>query len=730
MKTYAVLIPHEEYGQINAIIETSYQITKHTMFNQILKEYWDAIHEPFALEFMIHQQNITLCITASDQALDLIMGSLYANFAHIQIEPYPSLQEDIPGNWNVASADLKFLREDIIPLRDYSVCYVDSLAPPFNAFQCLPPEGKYVMQFVLKPVPDSTRLHMSLKAALFKERFRHMFRPKYWLKKHGTAKRFKGIAEKYVAELFHVSARCGVALPPDYSDERDVPHLLNQMFRGYTETYSADGNRFFLAKPLYGEPARERLEKRVHLKPFKLSTKEIATLWHIVPPGPGAPVTKLMSKRFTPPTNLPSLHTDPDLGLFGVNSYRGNERLFGILPEDRLRHMYVIGKTGSGKSKLLELLIRDDIEQGRGAAVIDPHGDLVDAVVRSIPQERISDVVLFDPCDKQFPVSFNPFSAVPAEHREVVAQDLFQAFLSTKITCPSEETERLLLRAIETVIGIPGSTVRTILRLLRDESFRRDVVFSLDNPALGTFWSEDFLDIPVSERDVLLASLENRIGQLLATDLIHHVMDAPINKVNLVEIMQRKKILLIRLPKGILGARNARFLASLLLARIRHAAGRSYRNVADGGHSFSLYIDEFHCMTSKLMMSVFQQATQSGLAVTIANQCLSQLTEDVRKELLQNVGSFLSFQLSGHEAELVSERFPSTDLMDLMNLSLREFFVQMTVKGEKTPTFTGKTIDVTYGEDFTEQIRHYSREHYAVPLGDAQDIAELWSRAA
>ncbi len=730
MKTYAVHIPHEEYGQIMAIIETSYNITKHTMFNQVLKEYWDAICEPFALEFMVHRQNITLCITAPDPVLELMLGSLYANFAHIQVEPYPSLHEDIPSDWSVSCSEMKLLREDIIPLKDYSVCFVDSLAPAFSAFQCLPLEGKYVMQFVLKPIADSTKHHMAMKTALFKERFRHMFRPKYWIKKHGTAKRFKGIAEKYVSELFSLSARCGVALPPDYSDERDVPHLLNQMLRGYTETYSSDGNRFFLSKPIHGEKALERLDSRPLLKPNKISTKEMATLWHVVAPGPGAPVSKLMSKRFTPPTNLPSLQTDPDIGLFGVNTYRSVERPFGILPEDRLRHMYVIGKTGSGKSKLLELLIRDDIEQGRGAAVIDPHGDLVDSVLRSIPQERINDVVLFDPCDKNFPVSFNPFSCVPAEHREVVAADLFQAFRSAKVECPSEETERLLLRSIETVIGVPGSTVRTILRLLKDSSFRRDVVYALENPALENFWTEDFEDIPAGELEVLLASLENRIGQLLATDLIHHVMDAPINKVNLVEIMQRKKILLIRLPKGILGATNARFLASLLLARIRHAAGRSYRDLANGKNGYSLYIDEFHCMTSKLMMSVFQQATQSGLSVTIANQCLSQLEEGVRKELLQNVGTFLSFQLSGHEAELVSERFNAVDHMDLMNLSLRDFFVQMSVRGEQTSTFTGRTIDVTYGEDFSQQVRNYSREHYAVPLGDAQDIAQLWSRAA
>ncbi len=702
------------------------------MFEQLFKEIWEGVNERFALELILEKQKIALTFSGSDQVLDFISSLIYANYPQVQISPHPQLSEVIPADWSLTTAELETTREDIIPLKSYYDLMIDALGVPVSVWTQLPLEGKYVAQYVAEPLPDTTYQQARLKFSSLKARLQHLTSPKYWIHPYAKKVQKEAIAARLHGEFFSVTARLAVSFPPGSEKTQYAQDYLSTMSKGYAPFHSPVLNSLRMTHIHRDEQARELLMERQTRKPFRLTGREFTSFWHMVSPCNETPVSPLLSKRLSPPDSLPMKSTSPDVALFGTNTYRGVERDFGLLPQDRLKHTYILGKTGTGKSKLLELLIRDDLEQGRGVAVIDPHGDLIDSVIRSIPKERINDVVLFHPADSDFAMSFNPCSSVVESQREEVAFALLQAFRSADVACDTNDREKLLLNAITTVLGIAGSTLRTVLLFLKDTQFRQSIIDDLPPGQLETYWNSEFLTLSDNERDLLVASLENKLGQLLASEQLHHVLDNPVSKIRFSEILEQKKIFLARLPKGILGSQNALFLASLLLARLGQAAQNTSSAHPLDQLNCSLYIDEFQCMTSELLLKLLKQATKSGLAIALANQNLSQLDESISKEVLDCIGTFISFQLSANDSQTVQEHFGSIDASDIAHLSLREFFIRLSVNGELSPPFTGKTLDVNHnqGLDTSNSVRDASRAQYAFHTKTASDIAQLWARAA
>jgi hypothetical protein len=396
---------------------------------------------------------------------------------------------------------------------------------------------------------------------------------------------------------------------------------------------------------------------------------------------------------------------------------------FGIKRFDRRRHLYVLGKSGSGKSCLLQLLIKDDIEKGRGCAVLDPHGDLVDDILRLIPQHRINDVVLFDPSNKDFAPSFNPMAPVRPELKLRVAMSFLDSFKRVFGADWSERMDHVLRYAVLGLLSAPGSNLVSLRRMLADEKFRGDIVRQARDESVKRFWLREFVARRKEFEEGPISRLLNRLDELLATDTLRHILGQDTNLFDFRDLMDNQKIVLLKVSKGVLGSENATLLGSMLVWKIYEAAMSRADIPAEDRQDFSLYVDEFQNFATESFGEILSEARKYNLSLTFANQFLSQLPGSIRNTIFGNVANLLSFRVGADDASAVSAEFaPAFGDSDLVNLPIRSFYLRMSIDGQVQSPFSGRTVDLEYpapGKDFASQCVSASQKKYCTAVHHA-----------
>jgi type IV secretory pathway TraG/TraD family ATPase VirD4 len=401
---------------------------------------------------------------------------------------------------------------------------------------------------------------------------------------------------------------------------------------------------------------------------------------------------------------------------------------FGIKRSDRRRHLYVVGKSGAGKSKLLELLIKNDIVSGKGVGVLDPHGDLVDNILRIVPEHRVKDVVIFDPSDLQYPPSFNPLEQVPEHLKMRVTIGFIEIFKKLFGTNWSPRLEHVLRYTTLALLDTPGTTVLSILKMLTDKNYRQMIVRNIQDNVVKNFWVNEFASWSEKFDNEAITPLLNKVGQFVATNMIRNIVGQPHNQFQFRDIMDSKKILLMKISKGILGEENSALLGAIAITKIYQAAMSRADTQESKRVDFYLYVDEFHNFATDTFDEILSEARKYRLNLTIANQFLGQLDGKIRKTVFGNVGSLISFRVGGEDANVLAAEYnPRFSERDIINLGVRDFCVKMSIDGEVREAFSGRTLEMeTPEKNFAEQCIEHSRATYARPLEEVNGVLKRW----
>jgi type IV secretory pathway TraG/TraD family ATPase VirD4 len=378
----------------------------------------------------------------------------------------------------------------------------------------------------------------------------------------------------------------------------------------------------------------------------------------------------------------------------------------------------------------MQLLVRDDMEKGYGCAVIDPHGDLIDDILRLIPRHRAGDVVLFDPGNPDFAPSFNPMSPVRPDLKLRVAMSFLDSFKRTFGSDWTERMDHVLRYAVLGLVTVPGCNLVSLRKMLSDERFRADIVRQARDESVKRFWLREFTARRKEFEEGPISRLLNRLDELLATETMRHILGQSTNLFNFREFMDSRKIVLLKISKGVLGSDNASLLGSMLVWKIYEAAMSRADIAAEDREDFYLYVDEFQNFATESFGEILSESRKYNLSLTFANQYLNQLPTQIRQTIFGNIANLLSFRIGAEDAATVASEFsPVFGDGDLVNLAIRDFYVKMSVNGQIQAPFSGRTKDLIYpatGEDVAKECVAAALKKYCLPVrGHATTQAAL-----
>jgi hypothetical protein len=388
-----------------------------------------------------------------------------------------------------------------------------------------------------------------------------------------------------------------------------------------------------------------------------------------------------------------SFEADNRITILGRMNFRSDRRLFGIKRADRRAHMYVIGKTGTGKSTLLENMIRQDIENGEGLALLDPHGDLAGKIYSSVLESRKGDVIYLNAPDPNQPYGFNPLGNVSVVKRPLAASGLIEVFKKIWSDAWGPRMEYILRNAILALLDRPNSTLADMPRLFDDKVFRRAAMFSCRNEHVRYFWLVEYEKYPARLKAEAIAPIQNKVGAFLANPILRRILTEPTNDLRMRSIMDEGRILLVNLAKGKIGEDVTSLLGALIVSRIG-LAGLSRANIPEENRKdFYLYMDEFQTFTTLSLANMLAELRKYRLNLILAHQFLNQLQPELRSAILGNVGTIISFRVGAEDAQILEAEFqPEFRLTDLVNLPNHKIYLKLMVDGVVSRGFSGEKV--------------------------------------
>ncbi len=417
-----------------------------------------------------------------------------------------------------------------------------------------------------------------------------------------------------------------------------------------------------------------------------------------------------------------------DITPLGITNFRTRPIKFGIKTDDRRRHVYLIGKTGMGKSTVLENMIIADIRAGRGLAVIDPHGDLAEKVIHFIPTNRINDTIYFNPADMDFPIALNVLEKVDAEHRHLVASGLVGVFKKLWAESWGPRLEYLLRNAILALLDYPDATMLGIMRILTDKEFRKKVVTKLTDPVVKSFWVDEYSKYPDKFQAEAIAPIQNKVGQFLSSSIIRNIVGQVKSSINMREVMDEGKILILNLAKGRIGEDNSALLGAMIITKIQLAAMSRVDIKEQDRKDFYLYVDEFQNFATESFASILSEARKYRLSLIIAHQYIEQLDEKVCSAVFGNVGTLMCFRVGAQDAEFIAREFaPRFTEEDVVNLGKYDVYMKLMIDGVASEPFSATTAPPVSGStDNAQKIINATRERYGRPREVVEDKIMRW----
>ncbi|MEX0919235.1 MAG: type IV secretory system conjugative DNA transfer family protein [Parcubacteria group bacterium] len=417
---------------------------------------------------------------------------------------------------------------------------------------------------------------------------------------------------------------------------------------------------------------------------------------------------------------------------FAETDSRHNRKKFGIKSKDRSKHIYVIGKTGMGKSTLLENMAVQDIQSGNGLAFIDPHGGTAEKLLEYVPKERIKDVIYFAPFDTDHPISFNVMEDVGANKRHLVVNGLMSVFEKIWEDAWSARMAYILQNTLLALLEYPGATLLAVNRMYTDKEFRNKVVENVTDISVKSFWVDEYAKYTDKYATEATPAIQNKIGQFAGNPLIRNIIGQPKSSFDLRKIMDEKKIMIVNLSKGRVGEGNARLLGSMLITKLYLAAmSRADEKAVSLAKlpQFYLYVDEFQSFADKSFADILSEARKYKLNLTMAHQYIEQMEEEVRDAVFGNVGTMIAFRVGAYDAEVLEKEFaPTFTVEDIVSLGLRQIYLKLMIDSVSSPPFSASTLPpIAVPEtSYVDLIVESSRKQFSRPKDEVEKLIVDW----
>lgn len=657
-----------------------------------------------SLEFAASSQFLKFYFVADPAYTSIISSQLYAEFPNAEVE---EAKEYLPTDQhNMAFAQVNFKQASTASFKTYKELEENFLKALSAVISKTDPVDRVFVQLALKKVGSKIyeRGVKGLRYSLFGSRTEKLYQDLY-VGKFRVA---------YLSSNKHIAS----------SKVKTILNLLKST-KGANELKR---KKFFIPKDLAG-----RFYTRSTKHGDFWNAEELATLYHFPYQGTFSnSVVQTHSKKAPAPDILPIQgDVDPnEVSFIGSTNYQNERKVFGLKRFDRRRHLYVIGKTGSGKSKLLELLLKADIQSGKGCCLIDPHGDLALEIMGYVPKTRIQDVVYVDPTDRNFPVGFNPLEPVEdyemRQHLSIFFIAIFKKLFAGNWNPRMEHLIRYITLAL---LETPDSNVLGIARILGDTAYRQRVIKQIQDPVVKGFWTNDFKPSDQLYASEAIVPLMNKIGQFVSNPMIRNIIGQKKNVLQFDDFMNNGKIVIINLSKGKLGEENTALLGSMFITKIQQAALARSAIPESQRRDFYFYVDEFQNFATDAFSSILSEARKYRLNLTIAHQYIAQLPEDVKATAFGNVGSIIMFGVGGDDAAYLSKEFsPTFTPDDMIALDTREMYIKMSIDGKVTQPFSARTLDIDKQEfNFRDEIINTSRMKYSQTRAAVESEIARWS---
>ncbi|MEI8174529.1 MAG: CxxC-x17-CxxC domain-containing protein [bacterium] len=432
---------------------------------------------------------------------------------------------------------------------------------------------------------------------------------------------------------------------------------------------------------------------------------------------------------------LPEIPQNKDLTYVGITTYRDKNQLFGIKRKDRRQHVYLLGKSGTGKSVLMFNMIIQNIKNGDGVCMVDPHGENVEAVLSAIPPERIKDVVYFNPADADHHIGFNVLELIDPQYKHLVASGLMGIFTKIWANAWSARMEYILNNAILALLDTPGTTLLGIPRMLVDKDYRQKIIANLKDPVIKAFWVHEYEAWQDKFRNEAIAPIQNKVGQFLSTSIIRNVVGQSKSTINIFDMMNEGKIFLVNVSKGRIGEDNSGLLGGMIITKIQLAAMERVRIPEESRKDFYLYVDEFQNFVTDAFAGILSEARKYRLNLTVAHQYTAQLVVDkssaVRDAVFGNVGTMIVFRVGSDDAEFLESEFdPEFTPQDLVNLPNYKIYLKLMIDGVTSRPFSAKTLPPmakSGNKEIEEEVIKSSRALYCRPKEVVEREINNWS---
>jgi len=419
-----------------------------------------------------------------------------------------------------------------------------------------------------------------------------------------------------------------------------------------------------------------------------------------------------------------------EINFFGLTSFRNERKRFGIKTDDRRRHFYCIGKTGMGKSNLMENMAIQDIQAGRGIAYVDPHGEGAEKLLDFVPTERINDVIYFNPADLDYPIAFNVMEKVDFRFRHLIAGGLMGVFKKVWPDVWSARMEYILNNTILALLEYPDSTLLGVNRMLADPEYREKVVAKVTDPMVKSFWVTEYARYTQRYEIEATAAIQNKVGQFISNPLIRNLIGQIRSTIDMRDIMDKEKIFIMDLSKGRIGEDNSRLLGALLITKLQLAAMSRVDMPEADRKDFYLYVDEFQNFATESFANILSEARKYRLNITLGHQYITQMEEEIRDAVFGNVGTLAVFRVGAEDAEYLEREFtPQFTAEDLVNLPKYNVYLKLMIDGVAGHPFSAETLPppVPFENSNKEKIIRASRERYGIKKEIVEEKIARWA---
>ena len=427
-----------------------------------------------------------------------------------------------------------------------------------------------------------------------------------------------------------------------------------------------------------------------------------------------------------------------EINFFGETTFRNQRKKFGIKTDDRRRHVYVVGKTGMGKTEMILNMVIQDIQAGKGLGFVDPHGEAAERLLDFIPSKRINDVIYFNPADLNYPIAFNVMEQVSPEYRHLVASGLMGVFKKIWPDVWSARMEYILNNAILALLESQGTTLLGVNRMLADLEYRKKIVDRITDPVVKSFWINEFARYTQRYEVEATAAIQNKVGQFISNPLIRNIIGQVQSSIDMREVMDGGKILIANISKGRIGEDNSRLLGALVITKLQLAAMSRVDIPEEKRRDFYLYVDEFQNFATDAFINILSEARKYRLSLILANQYLGQLEEmmstgkstKVRDAVFGNVGTIVCFRVGAEDSEFLEREFlPEFMANDLVNLSKYNIYLKLMIDGLAGRPFSAQTLPPFPKSEKSnkEKIIKVSRERYSTPGKIVEEKIAKWT---